>query len=1425
MKSKAIAKVGIFLFLVCFSMCVIVFLVQFAFTLEYSENTPVRVSVARNRWDSHVISTEPPFVIRMNLNSMEREGNCVEMKDFGGYFSAMSRNETSWNDKYFGFTANASLTSGWLMYGSTNLTGGDFTYLADKTFGSYYLNNIYYKYFPVIPNGTEYRFRFRVCFGERPDFAIFYFGSGSSAVYIDDNTTDLRIGSETLNVTLRQERGFITEIFFNPLLEKFGGHNPVGDYYYGANEIRVAPTFATFLGKGEIDDACNVTENTPVRVKVFCASGEANGVRNFTSEITVYGMGVNYTDITIGANVSANWHAYIEYVGLDSQYSLGIGGANNRTEIWVHNSTVILDESSNEEVCYSELSDGICNVAALEDEGPLGWWSASTRVDEGWVVMGDNSTPEHKMYYLWNETVTGVSEIGLSKDNFSHVIYGGDNPIIMNASHLTTRLGFFENNTINFTNEVRENIYGQFLSVPTIVMNATGCACNYTTGNTINCTVDTSGDLNVTVTPNENVTEVFYQIGNWTLGTDTNIYVYNNTTATPDHNSLWIHLTNVSGNWNYSSSTEYLGSTCHDQFIDAGVCNITGIVANETSFYLVMMLPVDSSQYLRVQNDLIAAPAAADRPQWSANDTSRASPQAYGPTNNYGFEINCSGCSDVNFRTDFNGTMSTYTLSSSPAITNTTLITYWINFTQASVNVSSYSNYIWDAINASGTNSTSNMGYTVTKGIGGFNLTLNGTNGDITWTYPNITIAIASTNVTEFVYVPPTVQLWRNGSNVTNPEIALFGAGVYNYTANLSHVNYSADPLIRYLTIAQTTLPNVTLEASPGWDVRANSEVNVSCINTTSFDWALQRSGANVTSPYSAIFSQGLYNFSCIIWETQNYSLYMTTRLLSAAITNFTVRVLREDNQQPISTYRLVITNGTLSRYLTVGKTSASYLDDDDETHTGYMSFNNDNLPDGINFTFAFGNTYANFSLTYRAISNEDWNYEIKILNPTGNNSWVDIASIFGESDGDLNTTTFVVNNTFGVYGDYPTFNIMNSTSNYPGGNIQIDLYEMRMLTPYNYTANGYMTLTDTNFTIPIGTTRFIISSSLYPSRTYFKSVSEMNYDVQLTAYLNELCFYKSFMVIEGQTLITQQIPDALVTIYKTFGSTTEIIAQEESNEVGTLSICVEPAYPYSLTASATGFQTISSSDQTFFNDGVLIYIALAEALIPTNYTSPIYGVILNITPSGNYFSNDTVILSCIAYASESNLEYMWFNITRFDYYNMTYPPLNATGHINLTAWPPFNYTARNITIYQEFSEQLVTATGGTISHTLQDDGYYNVTCGIRFTSNYTLYEWEKGKEIWKYGAVESGIPFIGDITGIAEMFAPQTFMLVALFICMMTSGFFYRYFGVKSGFIFLVTMGFILTILGGWGINVPTGAYALGTLLWLTLMMWQMGG
>lgn len=354
----------------------------------------------------------------------------------------------------------------------------------------------------------------------------------------------------------------------------------------------------------------------------------------------------------------------------------------------------------------------------------------------------------------------------------------------------------------------------------------------------------------------------------------------------PEQVNMTVWLVNSTGSYLITSYVQaisqfHLGNvTFNPSAFSPGQYNIT---VNATIIGYADVNPTDNERNRTVNiiqvGDFI--------PPWYLNITvAPPSPQVYSPTQVYWFNITWQdnvAVAQVWF--EFNGV--NYTPTCVPGLpVNDTLCSY--NFTGLAVGNYSYRWYARDTSN--NYNQTPVMQYIVTQeNITGFlHLALNGSESNLTVTYPTVTNATgwSDLNVSTITY-----NLYRNNTFVATgdpaSDIRTLGAGVYNYVYNTTgNQNYSAGTTpVRVLTINQgTTVLNLT--ALPSWNVTVGTQTNITCAaNNGEVLLNLYRNDSLVATGYTSISNVatlpvGNYTYVCNTTGSQNWTAASITNIL-----------------------------------------------------------------------------------------------------------------------------------------------------------------------------------------------------------------------------------------------------------------------------------------------------------------------------------------------------------------------------------------------------------------------------------------------------------------------------------------------------------------------------------------------------------------
>ena len=279
-------------------------------------------------------------------------------------------------------------------------------------------------------------------------------------------------------------------------------------------------------------------------------------------------------------------------------------------------------------------------------------------------------------------------------------------------------------------------------------------------------------------------------------------------------------------------------------------------------------------------------------PVWINSNTSFTSPTAYVAGNSYNFQItwtdtNTGGFANATFQLGRpNGAYTNYTNTSTIDVRNSTAAWY-INFTQNQLGPAGTYNFTWYGINVSGSqNKSDTSGYAVSQGTAVLSVSpLAGV------TYP----ATVQTGCQRVTGDPnATLTLLMNGSTVAggastyiNQSSITLGVAVYNYTCTYAATqNYSAAVSAdNDRTVGQGT---PTLSVSPLATVTYPVAVQTGCERVAgdpNSTLTLDMNGTTVATGTTATINQtsisllanNVYNYTCNISQTQNYTATVST--------------------------------------------------------------------------------------------------------------------------------------------------------------------------------------------------------------------------------------------------------------------------------------------------------------------------------------------------------------------------------------------------------------------------------------------------------------------------------------------------------------------------------------------------------------------
>ena len=356
------------------------------------------------------------------------------------------------------------------------------------------------------------------------------------------------------------------------------------------------------------------------------------------------------------------------------------------------------------------------------------------------------------------------------------------------------------------------------------------------------------GGCEVQVTANVTLMDGFptYYECDQIFGTD--IYIYNSTGAAAlTSGDLWLHGINATGTWTWKDSG---GSTLTNwNATDADGLGTVIMLGNHYGTGLQHVVITNTS--LAIGNTII----------WSAPAVSPASPQTYPAPTSAQFNITWTATGTEVGRAWMVLDGETYNMTNESSI--------WYYDYGSGFGAGSYS-YVY-YVNGTGgtTNNTGSYTYTVNSAATTLQLAIDGTEDNVTVTYP------ASTNVT--AWSPMAFTLERNGTAISSPDIQTLAAGTWNYTATLNKSNYTASAVTRWVSVSKGGA-GLSLTSSAGWVIGEGSTNTVACAGISA---SLFKNDLAIANPYTTTpLPAGAYTFKCNVTDTSNYTASSSTQVL-----------------------------------------------------------------------------------------------------------------------------------------------------------------------------------------------------------------------------------------------------------------------------------------------------------------------------------------------------------------------------------------------------------------------------------------------------------------------------------------------------------------------------------------------------------------
>ena len=470
------------------------------------------------------------------------------------------------------------------------------------------------------------------------------------------------------------------------------------------------------------------------------------------------------------------------------------------------------------------------------------------------LTLNDLAADTYNYYWWANDSSENINS---TSGNYTINKASGDVTLLLNgsASNQTGTYGIQ-------TNASASTSYGSV----TLYRNSTDVTAEnniYVTlgASYYNYTAVSSGDQNhssVSITRFVDISKAQSEI-NLTLNT-----TEGNVTVVQD-SQIWLNLTTISGD---SGATLNLYN--NESLINQG----TGPLSNFTTFNVEGLFNI-TGIYLESENYTsssetwwvnVTETPDTENPSISSLTETPSDPAIYSPGQVY--EFNATITDNRNIHTvlfEFGGVNYTPT--------NLFLNVYNVTFTDLSAD--NY-NYRWYANDTTGnSNNTENGTYTINQRTPSLGLTITPSNNV---NYPTETTANGTGCASQL-----TCNLYRNDTGeITPPDVATLGVGVYNYTYNTTgNANYTNAGVSDILTINQATgvvftyinnsRANKTIEQYTEIYLNSTLETGTGNIKLYNNDSLIEQ-GASPLSNLTNFTTIGLYNITTIYDGNENYS-------------------------------------------------------------------------------------------------------------------------------------------------------------------------------------------------------------------------------------------------------------------------------------------------------------------------------------------------------------------------------------------------------------------------------------------------------------------------------------------------------------------------------------------------------------------------
>ena len=767
------------------------------------------------------------------------------------------------------FMLNGTYSYNWSAYG--NGTGRNFNISETRSYTvntSESTGDSTQPYFTSIPANTTIKYNNQSISADfdatdETAFGSFYLGNWTDIFSINpstgvlSNTTVLPVGQYIINVSINDTAGNQNQTWFNATVIQadnpvYFSLTPSGSITYPTQsgaECSVTAGTASLKRDGSV---VSNPENATLGAASYTYNCSTSGNQNYTENSTTFGLTVsqNATPLSITGTTPIIYPTLSDFAGsgcpAELSCTLNISNAiyGAGTHTFNYSTTGNANYSAN-----STTKDLVVSQNTT-------WWlsltlspSASVTYPAETTATGANC-PAELTCNLYRNTTGSVSNpetatLGTGTYNYTYNTTGNTNYSAKDNSTVLIVLTNTSSCDMLF-NETSPVIYPQAFTAYT---NCSSSFQIYRNGTAIsnNSVQDlAAGHYNFTVIRNDT--------GNYTNYRDEQTFIINKATTA-------LSLASSAGwNINYPTATTITGSSCptasnctlYRDGADVAAENGTSITIGAGSYGYVYNTSGNENYTADSESNTLAISQANITTNLYINNNPNQNASI-----TYGTQSNATCYASA-------GTANLFRNES--AISNPDISTYGVNSYAYRCNATGNQNY---------TNNNTGLTYslTINQASQPLNLSINKTSWTITY---NETTNVSGTGCLS------NCTLYQNGTDITNPDIALYGAGTYNFTYNSSgNQNYTENSTSNILIVSQAANA-LTLASSAGWSYVYGTETTLSC-TTTSQTPNIYQNSTSITNPFTATYGAGTYNISCNISSSQNYTANESSQTLVAS--------------------------------------------------------------------------------------------------------------------------------------------------------------------------------------------------------------------------------------------------------------------------------------------------------------------------------------------------------------------------------------------------------------------------------------------------------------------------------------------------------------------------------------------------------------